>query len=339
MKTVSVAVVGATGAVGQEILNVMHEHKFPYHDLKLLASKRSAGQVIQFEGKDYVVEETTADSFEGVDIAFFAGGPASREFGRVAQAKGAIVIDNSSTFRLEPDVPLIVPEVNGEAAKNHQGLIACPNCSTILLVGAINPIHKKSKVKKIIVSTYQAVSGAGKEGITELVEQTSAVLNGQEIKSEVFQHQIAFNLIPHIDVWMDEAYTKEEMKLVYETHKILGDDTIAITPTAVRVPVIRSHAESIQIELENKVTADEARALLKDAERVIVRDEPENKVYPMPIETAHHDDIFVGRIRNDLYNDHALNLWVCFDQIRKGAATNTVQIAELLLEKGWLQHK
>ena len=339
MKTVSVAVVGATGAVGQEILKVMDEHNFPYHDLKLLASKRSAGQEIVFQGKTYVVEETTEDSFDGVDIAFFAGGPASREFGRLAQAKGTIVIDNSSTFRLEKDVPLIVPEVNGQDAKKHEGLIACPNCSTILLVGAINPLHQKHKIKKIIVSTYQAVSGAGKEGITELVEQTSDVLAGKAANPQVFQHQIAFNLIPHIDVWMDEAYTKEEMKLVYETHKILNDDSIAITPTAVRVPVIRSHAESIHIELEEKISADEAREILNQADRVIVSDDPENKVYPMPVDTANHDDIFVGRIRNDLYNDKALNLWVCFDQIRKGAATNTVQIAELLIENNWLQHK
>ena len=207
------------------------------------------------------------------------------------------------------------------------------------MVGAINPIHRKSPIKRVIVSTYQAVSGAGKEGLTELAEQTQQVLNGEEISPSVFQYQIAFNLIPHIDVWMDEDYTKEEMKLVDETHKILGDDSIAITPTAVRVPVMRSHAESIYIETEDKVSADEAREILEAANRVVVKDDPQNKVYPMPVDTANLDDIFVGRIRNDLYNDHALNLWACFDQIRKGAATNTVQIAELLLENDWLQHK
>lgn len=220
MKKLNVAIVGATGAVGQELLKVMDEHNFPYADLKLLATKNSAGKVINFQGKDYVVEETTADSFDGVDLALFAGGPASREFGRLAQSKGVVVIDNSSTFRLEPDVPLIIPEVNGQAAKNHQGLIANPNCSTILMVGALYPLYKKSRIDRIVVSTYQAVSGAGKAGLTELTEQARQVLDGEPIHPSAFQHQIAFNLIPHIDVWQEEDYTKEEMKLVHETHKI-----------------------------------------------------------------------------------------------------------------------
>lgn len=336
MKELNIAIVGATGAVGQEILSVIEERNLPFASLKMLASARSAGKTIEFKGKTYIVEETTEDSFDGIDIALFAGGPASRQFGRIAQAKGTVVIDNSSTFRLEDDVPLIIPEVNGEAAKNHKGLIANPNCSTILMVGAITPLHKKSKVKKIIVSTYQAVSGAGKQGLDELSEQTQQILNGEEINPNVFQHQIAFNLIPHIDVWQEEDYSKEETKLIHETHKILADDSIAITPTAVRVPVMRSHCESIYLETEEPITADEARDILDAAPRVIVQDKPHDNIYPMPITASGSDDIYVGRIRNDLYNENALNLWACFDQIRKGAATNTVQIAELLLENDWI---
>ncbi len=336
MKKLNIAIVGATGAVGQEILSVIDERNLPFASLKMLASARSAGKTIEFKGKSYTVEETTEDSFDGVDIALFAGGPASRQFGRLAQSKGTVVIDNSSTFRLEEDVPLIIPEVNGEAAKNHKGLIANPNCSTILLVGAITPLHKKSKVKKVIVSTYQAVSGAGKQGLDELAEQTQQILNGEDINPNVFQHQIAFNLIPHIDVWQEEDYSKEETKLIHETHKILADDSIAITPTAVRVPVMRSHCESIYLETEEPITADEARDILDAAPRVIVQDKPHENIYPMPITASGSDDIYVGRIRNDLYNENALNLWACFDQIRKGAATNTVQIAELLIENGWV---
>lgn len=336
MKKCRIAIVGATGAVGQELLKVIDEHQMPFESLRLLASKKSAGKVINFQGKDYIVEETTKNSFENIDLALFAGGPASREFGRYAQSKGVVVIDNSSTFRLEDDVPLIIPEVNGEAAKNHQGLIANPNCSTILMVGALYPIYKQSKIKRIVVSTYQAVSGAGKAGITELEEQSREVLDGQKVHPAAFQHQIAFNLIPHIDVWQEEDYTKEELKLVHETHKILADKDIAITPTAVRVPVFRSHAESIYIETEEPVSADEARSLLEEAPRIVVQDKPQENLYPMPIETANTDDIYVGRIRNDLNIENGLSMWVCFDQIRKGAAANAVQIAELLLENDWL---
>ena len=336
MKELNVAIVGATGAVGQEILKVIDEHKFPFKSLKMLASSRSAGKIINFQGKDYVIEETTKDSFKGIDLALFAGGPASREFGRYAQSQGVVVIDNSSTFRLDDDVPLIIPEVNGHAAKNHHGLIANPNCSTILMVGALNPLYRKSRIKRVIVSTYQAVSGAGKAGIEELRVQARQVLDGDPIEPSAFQHQIAFNLIPHIDVWQEEDYTKEEMKLVHETHKILEDYDIQITPTAVRVPVFRSHAESIYVETEEAISADEARELFESAPRVIVQDKPQENIYPMPVDTADTDDIYVGRIRNDLYTKNALNMWVCFDQIRKGAAANAVQIAELLLENDWI---
>lgn len=336
MKELNIAIVGATGAVGQEILNVIEAHNVPYKSLRMLASKRSAGKTLHFQGKDYVVEETTEDSFDGVDLALFAGGPASRAFGRLAQSKGVVVIDNSSTFRLDDDVPLIIPEVNSHALKNHQGLIASPNCSTILMVGAVYPVYKQSRIKRIIVSTYQAVSGAGKEGLDELEEQSKQILNNEPIQPDVFQHQIAFNLIPHIDVWQEEDYTKEEMKLVHETRKILEDDDISITPTAVRVPVFRSHAESIYLETEGDMNADTVRELLSNAKGIVLEDRPQDNIYPMPIETAHRDEIFVGRIRNDLSTKNAINLWACFDQIRKGAATNTVQIAELLLENDWI---
>lgn len=336
MKELNLAVVGATGAVGQEILKVIEERKVPYKSIKMLASSRSAGKKLQFMGKEYTVEETTLEVFKGVDVALFAGGPASRAFGRDVQAMGPVVIDNSSTFRLEDDVPLIIPEVNGDAAKNHQGLIASPNCSTTLLVGAINPLHRKAGVKRIILSTYQAVSGAGAAGLSELEEQTRQILNGEPIHPDVFQHQIAFNLIPHIDVWQEADYSKEETKVIHETHKILSDKDMAITVTAVRVPVMRSHAESIYLEFEEKLSPDEARNILQAAPRIVLQDAPQDNIYPMPVTATGSDDIFVGRIRRDLYNDHALNMWACFDQIRKGAATNTVQILELLLEKNWI---
>lgn len=337
MKALNIAIVGATGAVGQEILNVMEERKVPFKSLKMLASTRSAGSIIEYQGKSYIVEETTEKSFDGIDMALFAGGPASRAYGRIAQSKGVIVIDNSSTFRLEEDVPLIVPEVNGEAAKNHRGLIASPNCSTTLLVGAVYPIYKEVGIKRLLISTYQAVSGAGKEGIDELVEQSRLVLDGEEETTpSVFQHQIAFNLIPHIDVWMEEDYSKEELKLVHETRKILNDPNIGISSTAVRVPVFRSHAESIYLEANKEIDADKARELLKEGEGIVLQDDPQNNIYPMPIETSHKDEIFVGRVRNDLSQANAINLWACFDQIRKGAATNTVQIMELLLKNDWV---
>lgn len=336
MKEVNIAIVGATGAVGAEILKVIDERKIPYKSLKLLASARSAGSTIAFQGKNYIVEETTAGSFDGVDIALFAGGPASRAFGRLAQQKGVVVIDNSSTFRLDDDVPLVVPEVNPQALKNHHGLIANPNCSTILLVSALYPLYQKSKIKRVIVSTYQAVSGAGKEAIDELTLQSRQSLAQQPIKPEVFQYQIAYNLIPHIDVWVEDDYTKEEMKLVHETHKILGDHDMAITPTAVRVPVYRSHSESIYLETEEPITPDEARTLLAQTKGIIVQDDPAKNLYPMPLYTSDTDEVYVGRIRRDLSCPNGLNLWAVFDQLRKGAATNAVQIMEMLLENDWL---
>jgi len=323
----NIAVVGATGAVGQELLKILLERDFPVADLKLLATERSAGKKIEFKGKEYIVEATTAEAFEGVDIAMFAGGSASKDYAREAAKRGAVVVDNSSAFRMDPEVPLVVPEVNPEDVKLHKGIIANPNCSTIIMVVALKPIHDAAKIKRVVVSTYQAVSGAGKEAIDELAAQVKALSEGKEVTPEVFGHQIAFNLIPHIDVFADMDYTKEEWKMVNETKKIMHDDSIEITATTVRVPVFRSHSESVNIETEKKLTAAEARELLASAQGII-----ENKEYPMPLYTSDKDEVFVGRIREDNSITNGLNLWVVADQIRKGAATNAVQIAELVVK-------
>lgn len=328
-----VGVIGATGAVGQDILKIIEERNFPFTELFLLASKRSAGREIEFMGKTYTVQETREDSFDNLDLAFFAGGPASRAFGRLAQSKGVVVIDNSSTFRMDDDVPLIVPEVNPQALDDHKGLIANPNCSTIIMAGALYPLHEYANIKRIIVSTYQAVSGAGKEGIEELDMQVKQVLANEETSPEIFAKQIAFNLVPRIDVWVEEDYTKEEMKMVEETQKIFGTPDLPITATTVRVPVYRSHSESIYIETEKDIDADKAREILAQAPGIILQDDPENEDYPTPLETSEKDEIFVGRVRNDLYTKNALNLWVVADQIKKGAALNTVQIAEEMLKR------
>jgi len=328
----NIAVVGATGAVGQELLKILLERDFPVADLKLLATERSAGKKIEFKGKEYIVEATTAEAFEGVDIAMFAGGSASKDYAREAAKRGAVVVDNSSAFRMDPEVPLVVPEVNPEDVKLHKGIIANPNCSTIIMVVALKPIHDAAKIKRVVVSTYQAVSGAGKEAIDELAAQVKALSEGKEVTPEVFGHQIAFNLIPHIDVFADMDYTKEEWKMVNETKKIMHDDSIEITATTVRVPVFRSHSESVNIETEKKLTAAEARELLASAQGIIVRDNAENKEYPMPLYTSDKDEVFVGRIREDNSITNGLNLWVVADQIRKGAATNAVQIAELVVK-------
>lgn len=337
MKKLSLAVVGATGAVGEQLLKCIDERKIPFSELKLLASARSAGKIISFQGKDYTVEETTLDSFKGVDVALFAGGPASVAFGRAAAEQGTVVIDNSSTYRYEADVPLVVPEVNADALEGHHNLIANPNCSTILLVTALYPLHKYSKVKRVIVSSYQACSGAGKEGMEELINQTKDVLEGKEADPKAFRYQIAFNCIPQIDKWMDFDYTKEEMKFVWETHKIMGDETIGVSPVAaVRVPVIRSHCESVYVETEEPISVEKARELYSECPWVVLRDDPENFVYPMPITSTDTDYTYVGRIRPDLVNDHALNMWISFDQIRKGAATNAVQILEELIRRDLL---
>ncbi len=337
MAQYKVVIVGASGAVGQEILKVMEERGFPVGELKLCATSRSAGKKMTFKGKTYVVEETTPDSFDGMDIALFAGGAASKEFGPLAAEKGVVVIDNSSNFRLDPEVPLVVPEVNPEDIKKHKGIIANPNCSTIIMVVPLKAIYDAAGIKRVVVSTYQAVSGAGAEGIEELTEHTRAVLEGREVVPSKFQYQIAFNLIPHIDVFQEMDYTKEEWKMVKETRKIMHDNDLAITATTVRVPVYRSHSESINVETKRKITADEAREVLSRFPGVVVEDDPVAKKYPMPLFTSGRDEVFVGRIREDNSLENGLNMWVVADQIRKGAATNTVQIAELVVKYGCLR--
>ncbi|MFA5880910.1 MAG: aspartate-semialdehyde dehydrogenase [Eubacteriales bacterium] len=334
MKRFNVAVVGATGAVGQELVKILTERDFPVADLKPLATERSAGKKIEFKGKQYTVEPTTAEAFAGVDIALFAGGSASKDFAREAAKRGAVVVDNSSAFRMDPDVPLVVPEVNPEDVKLHKGIIANPNCSTIIMVVALKPIHDAAKIKRVVVSTYQAVSGAGKEAIDELAAQVKQLAEGKEIVREVFPYQIAFNLIPQIDVFSEMDYTKEEWKMVHETKKIMHDEDMEITATTVRVPIFRSHSESVNIETEQKLSASEARKLLAGAPGIIVQDNPAGKEYPMPLFTSDRDEVFVGRIREDNSIANGLNLWVVADQLRKGAATNAVQIAELVVKYG-----
>jgi len=335
----NVVVVGASGAVGQEILKVLEERNFPVGQLRLCATSRSAGKEMNFRGNRYVVEETTADSFNDMDIALFAGGSASKEFGPAAVERGAVVIDNSSNFRLDPEVPLVVPEVNPEDVKRHKGIIANPNCSTIIMAVPLKAIHDAAGVKRVVVSTYQAVSGAGAEGIAELTEQTEAVLSGGAIKPNKFQYQIAFNLIPHIDVFQELDYTKEEWKMVKETRKIMHDENMAITATTVRVPVYRSHSESINIETHKKLTAAEAKKVFEEFPNIIVEDDPSNNKYPMPLFTSHKDEVFVGRIREDNTVENGLNIWVVADQLRKGAATNAVQIAELVIKYGCVRER
>ncbi|MCW2277881.1 aspartate-semialdehyde dehydrogenase [Heliophilum fasciatum] len=333
MKKYNVAIVGATGAVGQELLKVLRERNFPVGELRLLASSRSAGKTMEHAGETYTIGLTDAQAFQGIDIALFAGGSASTEFAQAAVDAGAVVIDNSSAFRMNPDVPLVVPEVNPEDVDWHKGIIANPNCSTIIMAVALKPIHDAAKIQRVVVSTYQAVSGAGKEGITELTEQTRQVLAGEAIAPQVFAHPIAFNLIPHIDVFQDGDYTKEEWKMIKETQKIMHEPSMKITATTVRVPVYRSHSESINLELEQPLSAAEAKEVLAKAPGVIVVDDVTQKKYPMPIDTSDHDEVYVGRIREDKTVTYGLNLWVVADQIRKGAATNAIQIAETLIAR------
>ncbi|OLN26995.1 aspartate-semialdehyde dehydrogenase [Desulfosporosinus metallidurans] len=327
----NVAIVGATGAVGQEFLKILAERHFPVDELRLLATKRSAGKHISWQGQDLEVQETTHESFKGIDIALFAGGSGSTEFARSAVDSGAVVIDNSSAFRLDPEVPLVVPEVNPEDVKWHKGIIANPNCSTIIMAVAIKPIFDLAGIRRVVVSTYQAVSGAGREGIEELENQVKAWSQGEEITSNVFPYQIAFNLIPRIDVFQEGDYTKEEWKMVKETQKIFHAPNMAITATTVRVPVFRSHSESINVETERLVSVSDVREALSKAAGVIIDDEPSKDRYPMPWFSSDKDEVYVGRLRKDFSIDQGFNLWVAGDQIRKGAATNAVQIAELLL--------
>jgi len=326
-----VAIVGATGAVGRELLSILEERKFPVAQLSLLASKRSAGRRLAFAGAECSVQELTEGSFQGVHFALFSVSSAiSKAFGPIAARAGAVVIDDSSAFRMDPDVPLVVTEVNPHALRRHQGIIAHPNCSTIPLVMVLNPLHRRARVKRLIAATYQSVSGAGGSAMDELDRQTRALLAGEPASVSVFPHQIAFNCLPQIDSFGELGYTGEEWKMVRETHKILEDDSIRMSTTTVRVPVYRCHAEAVNIETEHKVTAPEVRALLANAPGVAVIDDPEKGQYPMPITVAGRDEVFVGRIREDLSHDRAINLWLVSDNLRKGAALNMVQIMELL---------
>lgn len=328
----NVAVVGATGAVGNEMISVLEGRGFPVRDIRLLASKNSIGKKLSFRGKEVPVFELTADSFAGIDIALFSAGAArSLQFAPAAVRAGAVVVDNSSAFRMDPEVPLVVPEVNRHDIFTHKGIIANPNCSTIQMVVALKPIHDAAGIKRIVVSTYQSVSGAGRMAMDELSQQVSALFNGKEPKIERLPHQIAFNCIPHIDVFVDGGYTKEEIKMIHETRKILGEPSLPVTATTVRVPVFCSHSESVNVETVVKLSAAEARKILREAPGVIVADEPENNVYPLAIEATGKDATYVGRIRDDNSVANGLNLWIVADNLRKGAALNTVQIAEILI--------
>ena len=338
-----VAILGATGAVGQEFIRLIGERKFPYSKLKLLASYRSAGKKLTVNGQEYTVEEAKPESFDGVDIGLFAGGSISKELGPEAAKRGCVVIDNSSTFRMDPDVPLVVPEVNPEDIAWHKGIIANPNCSTIIMLMALKPIHDLSPIKRIIVSTYQAVSGAGKEGIDELDAQVRDHSEGREMTANILPsasaekyYPIAFNLIPQIDVFCDNLYTKEEMKMVNETKKIMEDYEMRITATTIRVPVYRSHSESVNIELEKEVDLGAMREALAKFPGVTVQDDPSKQEYPMPLYTSEKDDVYVGRLRRDESCEKSYNMWVVGDQIRKGAALNTLQIAETMIKNGWI---
>ena len=335
MKHYNIAILGATGAVGQTMIKVLEEREFPIDEIRLLASPRSAGKELEYMGVKYKVEPVSPEAFEGIDIALFsAGGSRSKEWAPIAVEKGAVVIDNSSAWRMDKNVPLVVPEVNPEDVKWHKGIIANPNCSTIQMVVALNPIHKAKKIKRVIVSTYQAVSGAGAKAIRDLEEETKAYFEGKYYYPEALPQHIAFNVIPHIDVFLDNDYTKEEMKMVNETRKIMHAPDIKVSPTCVRVPVFYGHSESIVIETEEPITPEEAREILKEAPGIILEDDPHNNLYPMPIEAAGKDEVFVGRIRKDFSFDNGLAMWVVADNLRKGAATNAVQIAELLVEYG-----
>ncbi|MED6122383.1 hypothetical protein PIB30_039216 [Stylosanthes scabra] len=336
----SVAVVGVTGAVGQEFLSVLSDRNFPYRSIKMLASKRSAGRRLTFEGNEYVVEELTAESFGGVDIALFsAGGNISKEFGPIAADKGTIVVDNSSAFRMDEKVPLVIPEVNPEAMHSIKlgtgkgALIANPNCSTIICLMAATPLHRHAKVLRMVVSTYQAASGAGAAAMEELEQQTREVLEGRPPTCKIFKQQYAFNIFSHNASVLSNGYNEEEMKMVKETRKIWNDKDVKVTATCIRVPVMRAHAESVNLQFESPLDEDTARNILKNAPGVVVIDDRKANHFPTPLEVSNKDDVAVGRIRQDLSQDgnKGLDIFVCGDQIRKGAALNAVQIAEMLL--------
>jgi aspartate-semialdehyde dehydrogenase len=330
----NIAIVGATGAVGEQMRGVLEERKFPVGDMHLLASERSAGQFLEFDGRQHRVGLLNENSFDGIDIAMFsAGGSVSAKYAPAAVSAGAVVVDNTACFRMAPDIPLVVPEVNASAIRDYKNrrIIANPNCSTIQMVVALKPIHDAARIKRVVVSTYQSVSGAGRQAMEELSEQVAALYNGKEIEKKKFPHQIAFNCIPHIDVFMEDGYTKEEWKMIHETRKILGEPSLPVTATTVRVPVFFSHSESVNVETEKKITAAQVKVLLRQAPGIIVADEPENNLYPLALDATGKDATYVGRIREDHSVQNGINLWVVSDNLRKGAALNAVQIAEILI--------
>jgi aspartate-semialdehyde dehydrogenase len=327
--------VGATGAVGQQMVACLEERRFPVAQLFPLASERSLGKKVTYLGKEIQVEVLTKDSFKDIDIALFsAGGSISKEYGPMAADAGAVVVDNSSAWRMDPEIPLVVPEVNPQdiALYTNRGIIANPNCSTIQMVVVLQPLHAAARIKRVVVSTYQAVSGTGQKAVEELSAQVRALFSCQPVEKKVYPHRIAFNCLPHIDVFLENGYTKEEMKMVHETKKIMGDDSIEVTATTVRVPVFYGHSESVNLETEKKLTVAEAKKILAQAPGVKVVDDPAKNQYPMPLEAAGQDLTLVGRIREDFSIKNGLNLWVVADNLRKGAATNAVQIAEILIQ-------
>ncbi len=330
----NLAIAGVTGAVGQEFLDILEQRDFPFDSLKFLASSRSAGKKIEFKGKEYTVEELTKDSFSGIDIALFsAGGARSKEFAHAAVEAGAVVVDNSSAFRMDAEVPLVIPEINSEKIKDNKGIIANPNCSTIIGIVPVWPLHKANPVKRMIVSTYQAASGAGQSAMFELRDQSQEILDGKEPTCKAFPCQIAFNVFSHNSSLCPNGYNEEEMKMVKETQKIFDCPDIAITCTCIRIPVMRAHCESINLEFTEPITPEQVKDLLSTAPGVTVMDDRENNRFPMPIDATGKDDILVGRIRQDesIPDNRGINIWVAGDQLRKGAALNAVQIAEKLL--------
>ncbi|MCF3942381.1 aspartate-semialdehyde dehydrogenase [Oceanobacillus alkalisoli] len=341
----NIAVVGATGAVGKKILQILEEKEFPINELKVLASKRSAGKTVEFKGEEKTIEEATPESFAGVDIALFsAGGSVTKALANEAVERGAVVIDNTSAFRMTEGVPLVVPEVNKEDIKDHKGIIANPNCSTIQMVAALNPIKDAFGLSRIIVSTYQAVSGAGDNAINELNKQTEQYINGKEMEANVLpvggeekHYPIAFNALPQIDVFSDGGYTQEEWKMINESKKILHDQALSVAATCVRLPVFTSHAESVYIEIDkDDVTVEDLWKVLETAPGIVLQDEPAAQVYPTPLSSADKDEVFVGRVRKDPDKANGFHLWIVSDNLVKGAALNTVQIAQSVVENDWL---
>ncbi len=337
MSGYDVAIVGATGLVGQEFIKVLGQRNFPMNSIRLLASDRSAGKKLRVNGEEVEVKETNHESFENVDVALFsAGAEISNYFSPIAARAGAVVVDNSAAFRMDPEVPLVVPEVNPEDIKEHKGIIANPNCSTIQMVVALYPLHQVNPIKRVIVDTYQSVSGTGSVALEELSEQARLVLEGRSVVPHVYPHQIAFNVLPEIDVFLDNAYTKEEWKCVEETRKIMHANEIAISATCVRVPIFISHSQAIHIEFSQPMAPDTARRILAEAPGIRVLDEPNISLYPQPWSVAGSDEVFVGRIRQDASHSCGLAIWVVADNLRKGAALNAVQIAETMVERGWI---